>query len=175
MLKVFVKIEFYLEHAKAMQSSVTFSSVLFISGLLDRERFREILIKNSGDVTWSNSFLKNYLILIREIYKESSLRIHSKVTDEKTIITNRKKPNKKPNKFALFFAATLQKPEDREFIIDNIEERYAKDVKKHGVKWAKYMLWRDNLVGLWAAIGAKAIKGLKWVSFGYLIEKFLLK
>lgn len=111
--------------------------------------------------------------------------IHMKSKKRKVIIKSKVKKIKisnptsrrvpKPGKFALFFAAALQKPEDREYLIDNIEERFAKDVKKHGLFGAKALLWLDNLVSFYSAIGAKIIKGLRWAGLGYLIEKFLIK
>jgi hypothetical protein len=100
-------------------------------------------------------------------------RLHARSSSKQTKIIPQNKLL--PSKLSLFFAASLCKPEDREFIIDDIEERFKKDVKKRGLRWAKWMLWRDNLVGLWSAIGAKTIKGLKWAGLGYLVEKILLK
>lgn len=129
------------------------------------------------EATWSDKW--SIPVTLMHIWAFSVLLFDElsaiKTTSQNKLRNKRISSNIKPNKFALFFAAALQKPEDREFLIDSIEERFAKDVKRRGLRWAKGMLWRDNLVGFYSAVGVKIIKGAKWAGLGYLIEKIFWK
>lgn len=85
------------------------------------------------------------------------------------------KRNKKINPFSLFCAAMLQKPEERDFALGCLEERFKKDCEAHGRRKAKYLFWRDLVMSIYPAISAKAAKLLKLAGVSYVIDRFLFK
>ena len=72
---------------------------------------------------------------------------------------------------SMFCAAILQKPADRQFMLDCMIERFEADVKKRGRKYALSIWWWDIGSNLIPAIKRFA----KWLFWGVIIEKLIPK
>lgn len=72
-----------------------------------------------------------------------------------------------PGQFALFFATIFQEHDVIEYLVADIIERYSKDIKKHGIRTANKLLWKDNFRGLFSAVQTKIIKKVKSMGIAF--------
>ena len=163
-----------MEFVRVIFNKLYESAVLHIIGFsLISQYIASLITKKDGNQRFYQLIIMFIMTVALVIYyqrEEIQMIVRKKHKGQKKI-----KSSIKPSHFPLYIMGLLQEPENREFVISDTEERFAKDIKKRGLRWAKCMLWRDTLIGLYSAIGAKTVKGLRWVGFGYLIEKILLK
>jgi hypothetical protein len=61
---------------------------------------------------------------------------------------------------AFTFACRLQKTEHIDYVREGLIHNFKKDFLEGGFYWAKYMLWRDNVISFGAFIRSKVIKFL---------------
>jgi hypothetical protein len=77
------------------------------------------------------------------------------------------------DKISLFLAAIFYKPEDREFLLGCLEERFQADLRKRGFLWAKLILWWDILKPVFDLAISTIRKLLKWSSVVYALRKII--